>query len=396
MFWKVLTGSIAVFSAAVFGLYQAFGPENNPERSTSPIAYAAGVMRAMEQVQYNPKPAVESVKPIPELIQRNQMDELSRYEVLNGDGLETLNKLAEPLRSGRVKGASGVWRLSFFYGGLEQANMLRYQMVEEGDRFKKIFDEWQAKNLASPTPYILKAYVLKRQAAYSIYTLQNLGEPEARHERIMEPIRQQLKTQLSRQLKVLKTYIDRPNEIAESDPGWYQVKLSALAMTCQPFEEMWSVLEAGTRKFPDYYDLYNTAFEAGTVCNSIDARTLIDMIIDLGTRRTEHIKGSGYYARAIWFLGSQYTLREVLDPAFTDWRRMKDGIGDILSVYPDVWNINHFAKFACIGGQFEIARELLPRAKSHVAPSVWSRDYTLDNCITQIQSAANAGSQNLQ
>jgi hypothetical protein len=53
---------------------------------------------------------------------------------------------------------------------------------------------------------------------------------------------------------------------------------------------------------------------------------------------------------------------------------MKKGIDDVLKRYPDQWNINNFALFACLAKDKKMAKELLDLIKEPPMLQVWKSE----------------------
>jgi hypothetical protein len=389
MFPRVSAIAIVLTLAAVAQFAYFFGPGNTPERAASPIAAAIGIQVTAHKVQYTPTPRPETVKPVPELIQRDGMKELANYDPLDADGLVRMEQIAAPFRTAQQKTSSGSWRLEFYYDGLRQAVMLRYGFPDKEIQFRKLFDEWEAQRPPAATPYIVKAYILKSMIVSKQRTLQSWGPIERQNGKAVHPEIRELEADLARRQNELMQFTIAPNTIAETDPGWYDVKLSTLGNSCAPFAQIWKVLEEGSQKFPDYYQLYRSTLNAGLQCQEIEPGTLMQRLVTLATDRTKNIKGSGTYARLYWG-ASFYAGNGVLQGSGIDWVRMKSSIDDILSQYSEPWNINHFAKFACLAGEAKTAQDLLPRAQEQVVASVWSRDIEIDDCVSWAMSSATA------
>ena len=43
----------------------------------------------------------------------------------------------------------------------------------------------------------------------------------------------------------------------------------------------------------------------------------------------------------------------------------------VLTRYPDAWNLNNYARFACFAKDIRTARELLKRTEGDVVPEAW-------------------------
>ena len=76
------------------------------------------------------------------------------------------------------------------------------------------------------------------------------------------------------------------------------------------------------------------------------------------------------YARIYWYASqAQYGLR-LFEQSEVDWRRMRRGIAEVLDDYPDPWNIQNFAVFACVADDRFMTRDLFKRMEGRMLPPV--------------------------
>lgn len=68
---------------------------------------------------------------------------------------------------------------------------------------------------------------------------------------------------------------------------------------------------------------------------------------------------------------------------------MKRGIADVLKRYPDQWNINNFAHFACLAGDRDETAKLTARVTDSI-PEAWANDATLLARCREWANAADA------
>jgi hypothetical protein len=59
---------------------------------------------------------------------------------------------------------------------------------------------------------------------------------------------------------------------------------------------------------------------------------------------------------------------------------MERGIDDVIARYPDAWNLNNFAKFACLALDRAKTKELLGRIGDSIVPQAWSSKSQLEQC----------------
>ncbi len=59
---------------------------------------------------------------------------------------------------------------------------------------------------------------------------------------------------------------------------------------------------------------------------------------------------------------------------------MKLGIDDVISVYPDQWNINNFALFSCLAKDKEMTGKLINMIQGEPIIKVWRDPKFFDYC----------------
>jgi hypothetical protein len=362
----------AVSSAALHALNQI------PERSTSPLEASR---------QLEPKAASvagDTTKPVPELVSRAEMKNLGSAIPASVIGLQHADQQVAPLRNNSKKSPSGLWMLTSYYFGFRTAVIDYYNTPASEAYYQKAFAEWEATSAKSPTPYVMRAIILRRLAIDAIEVVAKSKPPEPQAHLAMQ-----------RRVSDLLEFVKTSNPVAENDPGWYMAKISALAVQCAPQEEIWAVLEEGSKKFPDFHQMYFEVVLAGFECNAVDPKNLVDKVISLGIERSKETDGEGMYARTLWYVSNSFTGDGLFTSDWVDWTRMKQGIHDVLKRYPDSWNTNNFAKFACIGQQADLARELFPKVLELPVLEVWGSKEALDGCYAWAMSSVQAQPQHL-
>ena len=81
-------------------------------------------------------------------------------------------------------------------------------------------------------------------------------------------------------------------------------------------------------------------------------------------------EGDAAYARIYWWAADRYFKSQFFDSK-VDCGRMMRGIDRILQIYPDPWNLNHFAKFAVSCGDKKRAKLLFERIGGNPDLDAW-------------------------
>jgi hypothetical protein len=67
-----------------------------------------------------------------------------------------------------------------------------------------------------------------------------------------------------------------------------------------------------------------------------------------------------------------------------DWKRMRVGFDNIIARYPDPWNINKYARFACLAKDYETAGLLMKRIDQPMS-DIWGNEKVLRPCLREIE-----------
>jgi hypothetical protein len=170
-------------------------------------------------------------------------------------------------------------------------------------------------------------------------------------------------------------------EIGISDPRWNNMIVEiANLQEISPTEYAALVIVALDRH-PDYYPTY---FEIMTHYEPKwgGSAAAIEKFARESVARSRANEGEGMYARIYWYAAQSLYDNDLFRSSSVDWLEMKKGIDDVLKAFPDQWNINNFAKFACIAKDKEKTRELIGQMSSDTILDAWGDYAIFENCKT--------------
>jgi hypothetical protein len=156
---------------------------------------------------------------------------------------------------------------------------------------------------------------------------------------------------------------------SRNNPAWFASLLAIGVSQRWDATAFDSIYEEGIQKFPDYLPLY--FFKA----QSVDPRWggtmegYTEYVGRASTYARPHF-GDQLYARLIWSGPSRSLFREDL----VDWPRMRKGFDEMVSAHPHPWNINHFARFACMAEDSQTLTRLLERIDGKPIHEAWYND----------------------
>ncbi|WP_455212281.1 hypothetical protein, partial [Kaarinaea lacus] len=267
--------------------------------------------------------------------------------------------------------ADGQPKLAAFYAGVSGcltsgcANALSNEDWKM--RLKKL-KAWVARNPNSNTARIaLATYNLEYGWAARGQGFINTVEPQA--------------------LDIFQEYVERARvelnkleNIGKHDPGWYTSLLRVARSQGWSRKDFNALYSEAVSKFPQYIPLY---FEMATYLaprwyGSIsELRSYIDEV----TKKTYPIMGDTLYARLNWLMSTG----KMFQNGQASWGRMKKGFERIIRDYPHRWNINNYAKFACLAGDTETFASLNKTINGDpILAAFWGSRKNYDICVSRI------------
>lgn len=299
-------------------------------------------------------------------------------EVKNQD-FSLLEAEAKKDRSAHARTSSGLWRLSVYYGALSYALDVDRNNAEtcgsrEGrDGFasweaaQAFVDSWVKQFPESPTPRLAYALVLMNRA----WSYRGCGYADTVDPNVW-PI-------FNEYMERARTYLQANKEMASRDPFWYQLMEQVARDQSWPEPKFKAILDEGISRYPAFYPIYFGAIDyyAPKWGGSDEA---IEEFAVGAMKRTEVAEGAGLYARLYWYASQTQYDNSLFSDSRVQWPTMKKGIRDILAKYPDGWNINNFAKFACLAQDKGFTSELISRMGDDLEQDAWGDISIYERC----------------
>lgn len=276
--------------------------------------------------------------------------------LFTAEEFDALDRMAAEYRTQESRTASGLWKLTLFYHGLYvpregPADDAYWVAVE------KKFLRWAAHNPHSAAAHIGYANTLIH------HTWFYRGKGWARD------VPQEAWKPFNEYLEKARLYLMEHKETADSK--WYDVMLVTAKAENWPLDRFLALVEEATAKYPYFYEIYFRAIDYLLPKWHGDV-AMIEAFANLAVEKTREREGTGMYPRIYWYASqiqygtSLFTGTEVV------WARMSAGIDDVLARYPDQWNINNFAHFACLARDREKAAALLARIEGEPIEYAWA------------------------
>jgi hypothetical protein len=272
-----------------------------------------------------------------------------------------LEKLAQEYRGNKSRTTSGLWKLTLFYFGINDCADINFKDENYWNSLKSRSEAWIKEYPKSPTPYISHGFLMKKYA----WKFRGGGFANTVPEDAWRPFYEHLIN--------AKAFLEKYKEIASRDPTWYEVLASIAIGLNMKRTEFENIVNEGLKKEPLYYQLYFAALEYFLPKWHGNAKD-IEEFANSAVERTKEQEGLGMYTRIYWAVSQyQYGERLFIDSNVV-WEKMKKGIDDVLKRYPDQWNINNFALFACQAKDRQKAKELFNLIKEPPILQVWKSE----------------------
>ena len=296
-----------------------------------------------------------------EFEQRAAVEEATQRSFLASD-FRQLERISSKYRKKQSRTSSGLWNLTLFYAGFEVAveNLTEGQdpdtsfaAVEERTR------KWIEEFPDSPTAHIAHSLVLMERAwAHRGGGYASTVKPES-----WAPFDQYVAE--------ARAYLEDHKTVASVDPRWYETMMVVARTQNWDRREFDALLKEALEREPLFYQSYFSAMAYLSPRWHGNIRE-IENFAQEAVNWTRKKEGDGMYARIYWYASQSEFKNDLFNNSLVEWPQMKQGFEDVVSRYPDAWNLNNYARFACLAGDKPKTRELLNRIDSSVVPEAWA------------------------
>lgn len=173
----------------------------------------------------------------------------------------------------------------------------------------------------------------------------------------------------------------------DKDAAWYDGMLSLAKLQGGAGESYEALYQEGVARFPGYLPLY--FHKAGKLSPRWGGTEMAyAAFVDNVAAMTAYEMGDIMYTRLNW---SSWKPDMFIDGQ-ADWPRMKLGFERLTRDYPDRWNFNAYAKFACLANDLGTLKEQLTKIGQEPALDLWgSRAYYV-HCACLARTCQSAAS----
>ncbi|MCW5593967.1 MAG: hypothetical protein KIS74_17840 [Burkholderiales bacterium] len=172
--------------------------------------------------------------------------------------------------------------------------------------------------------------------------------------------------------------LDSAGPEGKASPIWYWVALIVAGSSGQPASAFDALYEEAAGRFPSYHTIHYTRMNylLPQWGGSFDA---VDDFVRKVVERTRESEGEAFYAW-LYVDVARKTDGDLFKVTRASWPRMKKGFEDMVARYPDAWNRNLFATFACRARDKETTARLLTELGAAARLGQGSPGYTTESC----------------
>jgi hypothetical protein len=288
-------------------------------------------------------------------------------DLLDTEHLSQLDAMITKARNEKTRTGSGVWSLTVLYAAI--ANALPQTPPQQGWlEAQTLLENWVTNYPQSPAGPIAYGHLLISRA------LVHLGG--GRGDRV-EP--ENVEGFLS-EIKQARIFLETYKTTASADPQWYRLMEQIAAYQRWPEEKFSALLSEALQREPLYYENYFAAVDYYGPKWGGSAEAL-ESFARRAAEQTKSTEGSGMYARIYWYAWQTQYGDSLFRQSNVDWPTMKESFRDLLAKYPEAWNTNNFARFACLSEDKETTAELIAKIDAKPLRGVW-RLGEYDHCKT--------------
>lgn len=268
-----------------------------------------------------------------------------------------LDKLAADFRDKNALASDGQPKLMGFYAGLSKSDTT-CRGPEESDGqwewYRGLLSAWSK---AVPDSFAAKLALAKFEAAYAW---------KARGSGYASTVTEAGWIQFRKRMSNARQMLEELAPMATNEPEWYASMLNIAVAQGWEAEKFDALYQQAIKKFPYYLQLY---FIKGSFYSAKwhGSKTEFKAFVEEAVKATESQWGQTMYARLHWSESDNFMFKN----GKTDWRRMRLGFEKMLKDFPDNWNLNNFAKFACMAGDWKTLGQQLDLIGNNAVIGAW-------------------------
>lgn len=269
--------------------------------------------------------------------------------------------------STQARTSSGLWKLTLLYSGSETTFSKQQKDRKFWDAAERRASKWISTRPASAMAHLVYATMLLNRG----WSIRGVGYSESVRPEDWAPFRMHLDK--------ARTHLEKHKAIASGDPFWYELMLDIATWQQWAEADFARLLDEALDRHPYFYQIYFAAIDYYVPKWGGNPKS-IESFARASLARTKSVEGFGMYARIYWYASQTEYDDTLFSDSLVDWNTMKLGIDDVLKRYPDQWNLNNFAWFACLARDRPKTAELIGRLKGPLMTEVWVDAASFQDC----------------
>jgi len=298
------------------------------------------------------------------LSESEKIQETTKAAFRGGD-FAKIEGLLKQYRESRSRTSSGLWHLRAAYGGAFIAMTTDTKTEAQWEDLESKINKSivSAPHSASGPIFLATAYY------WHGFQHRGLG--------FADTVTPEGWKQFARYMGLARQTLEVNKATSSVDPTWYETMLKVAQGQSWSQEDVNSLLEEALRKEPLHYGTYFAAVDLllpmwGGSLEKIEA------FADNAVARTNQSEGSGMYARIFWYV--EQRIGSTLFKRKSVWPKMKAGFEDLIKKYPDSWNKNAYAKYACQAGDYAVTARFMPEIGNAPILDAWNSQLYFESC----------------
>ena len=278
-----------------------------------------------------------------------------------------LDRISKQYLENSDRTSSGLWKLTLFYAGIESIPNDSVADEKYWNDLESNALKWATSRPKSPTGHLAYATFLKAHA----WMYRGGGYSNDVRSEDWEPF--------YNYIAKTRSYLEAHKTVASKDPYWYQLMIEVATAEGWSLGDFDALVDEATSRYPYYYQIYFNAINFLTP-KWHGSRDEIERFARKAVRLTRDKEGESMYARVYWVASqANYGNRLFTDSAVV-WASMSKSIDDVMQRYPDQWNTNNFAHFACLAGDAPKAKQLISKIKGKPITEAWGSISEFNAC----------------
>ena len=274
-----------------------------------------------------------------------------------------LDKLIEEYNEGFPATSGGTQKLVILWGSI-------YELYgQDVKSINMVADEWMQANPRSTGARMLKAFTYNAEAV----RLRGQGS--------IDTVDPGIIPQYKKVVKQEKEYLLKNKDIAEKDATWYQ-EMEMVARNLGDKELLYSTLQEGSTKYPEYQNIYLQAME-GRLPKWGGSVEEVEKIARLAVEKTKNKSGLSLYSY-IWYnaIAFQPEMMKLLyNHEVVSWDDMHKGWQDRYKQYTSTRTLTNFMVTACLAQDKAAFMEAQKLSKGEYEANLWYPGLEYNKCL---------------